>query len=608
MKNITKIFTVLAAATLSVTSCFNLEEVAYDRLDKDLFYSKEVGLQSAIAAIYFDVQIPVEHFFSLNEYSADQIAWRVWNGGTWGWDEAEKFVLSSHTWTAESAIIKNAWSGTWGTIGLCNQFLYDVRDRKGEDFGISDEKLAAYKAEVQTIRAWSYLKVFDLWGGVIPLNTLSAEETVDLPLSASKETLADKGDFDRGCRKIFDFISTELDEALENLPEDNGMFRMNKAANRVLKARLLLNAKVYIGEDRYQECADICENILGGTWGEYEIASDYREIYSYGNENCKEIIFAYAWNLANTPSAAYNFRVFPYIAYNGLDCLGFSGSHPDANAWNCVIVAPSFDNSGQILPTGGTTGGRSFVTDPLYGDKLGAVFERMSKKDIRRGPFVCNEEGEWSGLFLMGPQYIYGKNKAAEADADRPGQNLVYVDQVGQFLGKGRPLEDVQSPRWGETNSGYRLIRYPVYPDACGINFIDINDVQMRLSEVVYMLAECNLNGVATSSSAKELVNSVRKRYYTESDWATIQNQPGPGMTDFDKDWLLSEWGLEFLGEGERRRTDLRRFDKFTQGQWWFFGRGSEGYPRYRDRKYEWFPLPSTALTVNPGLEQNPNY
>lgn len=113
------------------------------------------------------------------------------------------------------------------------------------------------------------------------------------------------------------------------------------------------------------------------------------------------------------------------------------------------------------------------------------------------------------------------------------------------------------------------------------------------------------------SEEAKTLVNSVRQRYYSASDQNVIQN-PGPGFTAFDMDWMLSEWGLEFLDEGRRRRTDLRRFDKFTQGQWWFFGRATENdgrqLPVRRDRKYEWYPLPQAALMVNPGLRQNPNY
>lgn len=83
------------------------------------------------------------------------------------------------------------------------------------------------------------------------------------------------------------------------------------------------------------------------------------------------------------------------------------------------------------------------------------------------------------------------------------------------------------------------------------------------------------------------------------------------GFWKYDLDWMLSEWGVEFINEGYRRRTDLRRFDKFTQGQWWFFGRANESgfdLPAKRDRKYEWYPLPQTALMVNPGLVQTPGY
>ena len=69
------------------------------------------------------------------------------------------------------------------------------------------------------------------------------------------------------------------------------------------------------------------------------------------------------------------------------------------------------------------------------------------------------------------------------------------------------------------------------------------------------------------------------------------------GFSDeFDMDRMLSEWGLEFFDEGHRRRTDLRRFDKFTQGQWWFFGRATEvGYdlPAKRTASTSGSPFPS---------------
>lgn len=74
------------------------------------------------------------------------------------------------------------------------------------------------------------------------------------------------------------------------------------------------------------------------------------------------------------------------------------------------------------------------------------------------------------------------------------GQDLAYVDQVGTFMNLGRNLETVMSPRWGETNPAC-LVKYPVYPTSAAIDFQNIDEVEFRLSEVYYMLAECE-NGV----------------------------------------------------------------------------------------------------------------
>ena len=591
--------TVIAAATLFVSACFNLDEKAFNRIEKDNFYQNENSVKGAIASVYYTAEGSFgEYFFYLNEFSADQIAWRVWNGGTWGWDNAEKFVLSSHTWTSQSSIIQSAWNNTWGAIGECNSIIHDLETIDLLALGITPEKASQYVAEMRTLRAWCYYNLCEVWGGALPLNT---EVTSEVPPSADP-------DFDTSCKKIWDFMVTELDESLADLPKNN-VNRMNQATNRIIKARLLFNAEVFIKEDHYSEAASICRDILDNQFGTYGLAADYRDIYSINNVNCPEVIFAMAYEHGKSNGNAYNMRDVTFLPYNAFgDPLSILGSNNEQGRWNCVIVAPSHDNSGTVLPTGGTdTGGKSFLFD--YGDKLGAVYDRFDSRDIRKQPYHADEKGNWNGLFLMGPQTDYYTGVALPADADRDGQDLVYVDQVGTLQNKGRDLATVMSPHWGETNSGYRMLRYPILPDVCGVDFRDIDEVEFRLAEVYYMLAECLLRD-GKANDAKDLVNQVRKRYFKESDWATVQNEPGPGFTAFDYDWMLNEWGKEFLCEGRRRRTDLRRFDKFTQGQWWFFGRGEgeDYYPAQRDRKYEWFPLPHAALTVNPGLVQNPNY
>ncbi len=73
------------------------------------------------------------------------------------------------------------------------------------------------------------------------------------------------------------------------------------------------------------------------------------------------------------------------------------------------------------------------------------------------------------------------------------------------------------------------------------------------------MLAECEMRA-GQADKAKELVNEVRKRYFSAGDWADVKDKPGRGFTAFDMDWMLSQWGVEFLNEGRRRRTDLASF------------------------------------------------
>ncbi len=598
MRKLFNIFAISAVA-VSLSACFNLEEKSFNRIEKDNFYQNENSVKGAIASVYYTAEGSFgEYFFYLNEFSADQIAWRVWNGGQWGWDDAQKFVLSSHTWTSQSVIIQQAWNNTWGAIGECNSIIHDLETIDLESLKIPAARAAQYIAEMRTLRAWCYYNLFEVWGGALPLNT---EVTSEVPGSADP-------DFDKSCNIIYDFIMDELDESLSDLPK-NSVNRMNQAANRMIKARLLLNSVIFIGEDRFAECATLCESILKGDFGTYSLAGDYRDIYSLGNETCPEVVFALAYEYGKSSGNAYNMRDVTFLPYNAFgDPLSILGSNNDQGRWNCVIVAPSHDNSGTVLSTGGTdTGGKSFLHD--YGDKLGAVYDRFDDKDIRKKPYHANTDGSWEGLFLMGAQKDYYTGEALKADADRDGQALVYVDQVGTFQNLGRDLATVMSPHWGETNSGFRMLRYPILPDVCGVDFRDIDEVEFRLSEVYYMLAECKLRA-NDSNGAKELVNEVRKRYFSAADWSIKKDEPGPGFTAFDLDWMLNEWGKEFLCEGRRRRTDLRRFDKFTQGQWWFFGRGEgdDFYPAQRDRKYEWFPLPEAALTVNPGLVQNPNY
>ena len=553
-------YSIIAMAMgMGMTACTNLDEKVYDRIDAGVYYQNEASVKGALAAIYGQMSSTLagENFFHLSEYPADQITWRVWNGGLWGWDEAMKTVLSWHNWTSETTIIREAWNNSWTGIGLANLLLNDLQGLSAASIGMSDGKLAQYVAEVRTLRAWNYYCIFELWGGALPLNTSAGSE---VPGTADP-------DWDTSCRKIYDFIATELDETVDALAQDDAnhsmVNRANQAMNRMLKARLLLNAEVFIGEKHYDECEALSKEILNGKYGNYDLDSNYRNLYSIDNVKSPEVVFALA-------------------------CEDGQGA---ANAISNV---------------------RTMVGMPLDYEQY-SPYERFDDRDIRKQNYVydTSTKTHGPGMFLKGLiRANFGTGEPMASDAERKGQDLDYVDQLGTFLNVGRDLETVMSPRWGENNSGIRLVKYPLYPADASEGFKSIDDVQFRLAEVYYNIAECEMRK-GNGNVAKEYVDAVRQRYFKTGDRTSALSIPGPGFTAFDMDWMLSEWGKEYLGEGNRRRTDLRRFDKFTQGQWWFWGRATEdgvSLPAKRDRKFEWYPLPQTAISVNPGLIQNPAY
>jgi len=598
MKNATKSYIILLSCVLLIASC-DMNEKVYDRVDSSVYYQNEASIKGAVAAIYGNAAMSyLENFWYLQEFPADQIAWRVWNGGLWGYDEGEKTVLSTQTWTAESKIIRTTWETAWSTIGLCNTLVADLEKIDPNEVNMTQDKIDAYIAEVRTLRAWAYYNCFEIWGGAIPLYV---SNDGNIPGSADE-------DFDKGCVKVFQFIIDELDATYALLRQETGDHstrnRMNQAVNRMIKMRLLLNSEVFTGTARFDECAKLAQELLDGKYGTYQLATDYRDIYHVTNNTCPEVVMAFA--MENGQLNAGWMRDMPFLAYTYSDYFDFSSTQ---SAWNCCCLVPSYDNSGTVNSTYGYSEGALCFLDPPYNDRLGAIYERFSDKDIRKGNYTW-ESGNYSGIFLKGQMKTkWGTGEEIKADADRDGMPLYYTDQVGQFPGAttiGRALETVMSPRWGETNSGVRLVRYPIYPESEGKDFQDIDDVEFRWAEVYYTLAECKLRA-GDAAAAEKLVLQVRERYFKNAADAKNYGR----ISEINNTWMLDQWGQEFLCEGRRRRTDLRRFDKFTQGQWWFFGRTSDdgfAYPAKRDRKYEWYPLPASALSVNPGLKQNPNY
>ena len=134
-----------------------------------------------------------------------------------------------------------------------------------EKFGFSEAEFDNLKAQCRVLRAWFYIRLLDAFRNV--------------PLAVSFNDVSQNTETQVEPKVIFDFIESELLETIPMLVEKTSLGsnstiqgQWTKAAAAALLVRLYLNAQVYIGEEKYNECAAIAQKIVAGEYGKYEIA------------------------------------------------------------------------------------------------------------------------------------------------------------------------------------------------------------------------------------------------------------------------------------------------------------------------------------------------
>ena len=257
---------------------------------------------------------------------------------------------------------------------------------------------------------------------------------------------------------------------------------------------------------------------------------------------------------------------------------GDNGENPDAKGE--FLFAAAYDAE-HTQSYGGTT---YLPLSTLSGDD-GAVN-------------ITGINGGWAGNRVP---YEY----VAKWFTDVKGQNYEtgdyqYVDKrAGYFYIKGRS-ESMQD-QLNTFLNGWSCIKFNNVPHdvdavdyaatAATKNFSDIDWPLIRLGEINLIYAEaCMHAGGDASAQVKAL-----------TDRAGVS-----APSKIDEEWLLAERSRELMWEAHRR-TDLIRYGKWISGYNWTYKGGNFG-GQDLPAHFNIFPVPSTELSTNPDLEQNPNY
>lgn len=550
----------LMAIIVALPSCTKLDEEAFEILPADNYYQDK---NSVIAAVLR----PYEHGhwngwdgdrWILQELTADNFVWT--QKGKHGYDNGDWIRMHGHTWTNEQGQINGGWVGPYQGIMQTIVVMNDLEKLDYPALGLTDADKKQHIAEMRTLRAWFYLFLIDFFREV-PIQQTVGELTAQ---STPQE--------------VFDYIESELQAALPDLPKNGRPARWDQGGAASLLVRLYLNSEAWTGTPKYTECATIAQDIINGNYGTYEIDEDYRGPFRSGVDGYRspENIFEFIH--------AKNYLEMGWIWNTMMHYQARYSMDNDWGGWNGIHLTPSRDLDGN-----------------LYNYDYGMPYERFSDDDYRKQPFrVTSANGDYEGFFLIGTQYEFDKTKGYGFDSTKVvngteeynGQPLSFVDQVGRF--SERP-----NGRWGEgshvttgeENSGVRLLKFPWLP--MSQNRFQFNSAtEIRLAEIYYALAECKYRSGDVAGAA-ELLDAVRERNFPADKWPAHSYVANPGRLDDTE--FIQELGREFLGE-RHRRTDLVRWGVFGE-EWWDKPQDS------KDRSV--FPIPYRQLNANPLLKPN---
>lgn len=556
------------ACMLTATSC-DVEPTFYSQVVPETFYTSQ-------EAVWERFNRPFTHWrwwvaqdrarWELQELGTDEICVPT-RGSDW-YNGAIYQKFHHHEYTEDMTSIETGWTNFSMGIALAWDAMEDLAQVDFESLGFEDGTRESMMNQMKTLAASFYLDGLDFFGGV-PLYTTTQSDL--LPRSTDLET--------------FNFIDSLLTISMPNLPQKTVLGEqetntIHQAVAAALKARLYFNAEVYIGKPMYEEAAQICQDIIDGKYGQYALATDWTNIFGWGNENCPEMIWVVPSENAKleTDGAFWGFTV----PYNYKDYLG---SLIDSGSDNGCCLLPSRDPEGN-----------------LYHFNLSNNYEGYNDLDVRKQNYVYEGDGKYRGMFIIG-ELINPLNPSWICTGAREyiGEPLVVRDQIAYFakVGEGKEYSSVSELQstiaTAEENSGVRPMKRSPRPNQDEYKQKFNPDIPIiRLSEIYYTLAECKMR-LGDKQTAAELINTVRKRYFEGG------NDPDPvTAANLDKYRMLKEWKLEFLNEG-RRRTDLVRWGAYVTEDWW-------DHKATNNPNLNRFPIHYNIIGANNLLKQNPGY
>lgn len=464
------------------------------------------------------------------------------------WSDDYVKPLQYNKWTGTNAAVMAVYLRGLKAVAMCNEFLSDAVSSDAAVLGRGHEAVLddvrAYRSELRLLRALHYEILLDLFGNP-PMVTYEGTLSGALPKQL-------------GRTELFKWVESELlalteDEYLPAKPVSYP--RLSKGAAWAILARMYLNAEVYTGTARWEDAKNAAEKVINE--GGYELCSDYKKLFLQDN---------------STNGAQKEF-----------------------------IVAAMYD-SAKTQSYGGTT---HLVQ--------ASVNETMATKEIHLLFGLENPiyNGQWNGYhvsdeFVMENFDLQGVVWGGST-VDW-GYDVARSDYRAAFYNYGFTQEFVNES--SEITTGWACLKwlpldsnnYSLMADK-GYAFSSADFPIFRLAEMYLIAAEADARIKGGSLSSGDDGYG-----YLETIYQRANGEEAVLPFSVDLDWILKERVRELMWEGHRR-VDLIRYGLFlTAENPWPYKNGIKSGVAAIESHRTVYPIITSDMLTNPGLEQNEGY
>jgi len=369
------------------SACTDLDETLYDKVASSDYGKTAAEVETIVGKAYaslrgfsddISISYPTcEYVFFLNECVSDEAC--IPTRGTDWYDGGRYQQAQFHTWTPDNAMILSAWRYCFEGISQVNAVIYQV-----EQSGLSADETGTINAELRGLRAYYYYLLLDMFGNV-PI--ITDYEDLELPANSTRS-------------EVFDFVESELKDIMDKLPPNAIYGRFTRNVANTLLARLYLNAEVFTGQARWQECIDACDKVTG-----YVLESNYFTNFLTENEVSMENIFVIPYD--HKAGTVGNYLASMTFHYNQKYAFSATGDYPWCGNGICGQpgLYSSFDDGDirkkamlegeQINLANGTTVLMDDGNPLIYTEEIGDFTNALQNEGVRLYKYEVKAGEEW---------------------------------------------------------------------------------------------------------------------------------------------------------------------------------------------------------------------